>query len=389
MKRILFVFLIIVLIVNWLIVPVQAVPTGRQAKEPKINAKSAILIDKTTGLVLWSRNSRQKLPIASTTKIMTAIIVIENADFNKTVKVSKDIENVGQSEIGLIRNEKIKVHELLEAMLVHSANDAAVALAIATAGSIDKFADLMNKKAKEIGAKDSHFSNPDGLSDKDHYSTAYDLAIIGRYAMKNPLFRKIVSLKKTVVNGKERRVFTTRNKLLFRYAPAIGIKTGYTKPAGFCLVSAASKKNRELIAVTLGAPTLNDSFVNAENLLEYGYNNYEYETYSKKNQRIKLLSIPYYDQKLPILAGKTVGFYYRKGSKINSKIALRKEGVFPIKKNSIYGWIVLKKDGKVVSKVPLLAGKDFNTPTFWQKITYTVSHWYLGIKFFFNRLAFE
>lgn len=359
------------------------------ASGPNVRAKSGILIDGATGGVLWQNNAHQRLPIASTTKIMTAIVVLENANLNGRLVVSKGIEKVGQSEIGLIRKEKVSVKELLEAMLVHSANDAAVALANYTSGDTKKFAVLMNKKAQKIGVKDSHFSNPDGLSDKNHYSTAYDLAIISRYAMQKPLFKRIVAMKKTVVHGKKRRSFPSRNKLLLRYSPAIGIKTGYTKPAGYCLVSAAEKKGRFLIGTTLGAKTIDESFNNAENILEYGYKSFDYNQLALKGKSIKSIEVPYSDQKLPLLSSGSSGYFLGTDSQISSKIVLSDKQVFPIKKDSIRGWLIIKKDGKVVSKTALLAGKSFLEPTFWEKTTFTMSKWFDGFKGFFKQLSFE
>lgn len=381
MKRISLIVLIIAILFGS-VTPVQAI-------NPGVNAKSAVLIDGTTGAVLWSNNARQKLPIASTTKIMTAIIVLERANISGTVKVSKEIEEVGESEIGLKKNDKIKVKKLLEAMMVYSANDAAVALAIYTSGSVNNFVKLMNKKAKEIGATDTNFMDSDGLSSNNHYSTAYDMALIGRYAMQKPLFRKIAAMKNVVINKKRGIVFPTRNKLLFRYPYAIGIKTGYTRPAGSCLVSASSKNNRYLIAVTLGALSSNESFLNAQKLYEFGYKNFKYVNVSKQGQQMDLINVPFTYAKLPLIAKKDVGYFKPPKSKIRTNIILSSQSFFPIKKNSVRGWLVVKNKGEIVYKTELLAGKNFETPSVWRKFSFRVSDWFSTVKSFFDRIAFQ
>ena len=231
-------------------------------------AKGFCVLDVSSGEVLASGNENEKLPMASTTKILTAIVVIENMDLSKTIKVDKKAVGVEGSSIYLKEDEEIKVIDLLYGLMLRSGNDTAVALSIATAGSEEKFVQMMNEKAKSIGAKNSSFTNPHGLDDENHYTTALDLAKITAYALKNPIFKEIVSTKLHVVpetNKTETRYFQNKNKMLSSYEGAIGVKTGYTKKTGRCLVSAAERNGKILVCVVLSCP---DMWQVSRNLLD-------------------------------------------------------------------------------------------------------------------------
>lgn len=218
------------------------------AAAPSVSAQSAILIDGLTGEVLFAEHEDQKSLIASTTKIMTALVILENKNLDETVTIPTEAVGIEGSSLYLEAGDKLTIRELLYGMMLHSGNDAAVALALLCSGSVEAFADLMNEKAAELGLANTHFVNPSGLDGEDHYSTAKDLAIMTAYAMKNPEFVQIVSTK-TITIG-ERRL-KNHNRLLWTLEGAIGVKTGYTKAAGRILVSAASRNNRCLIAVTI------------------------------------------------------------------------------------------------------------------------------------------
>ena len=224
--------------------------------------------------VLYEENSSVKLPMASTTKILTAITVIDNFDVNEKVTVPKSATNIEGSSIYLKEGETITVLELLYGLMLRSGNDCAECLA-QTLTSRDNFIELMNKTANKIGATNSNFINPHGLHDNEHYTTAYDLALISSYAMKNELFKKIVSTKKiNISNGSENydRVLINKNKMLSNYNGANGIKTGYTKKAGRCLVSSAYKNGMEVVTVVLNCPNM---WERSEQLLNYSYDNYK------------------------------------------------------------------------------------------------------------------
>lgn len=221
------------------------------------SAKSMVLLEHSTHTVINSVDCHKKMPMASTTKIMTALIVLENADLSEKVVVPKSACGVEGSSMYLVEGETLTVADLLYGLMLTSGNDAATALAIAVCGSENAFVDLMNKKAEELGLLSTHFTNPSGLPDDNHYTTAYELALITSAALQNDIFSQIVSTKSIRVpykNNPNGRLLKNHNKLLSLYEYAIGVKTGFTKKAGRCLVSAAKKDGVILICVTLNAP---------------------------------------------------------------------------------------------------------------------------------------
>lgn len=231
------------------------------------SARAALLLDATEGRVLFSQNQDQRLPMASTTKIMTAIIAIENMPVDYVVTVPKEAVNIEGSSIYLYENEQITCLDLLYGLMLESGNDAAAAIAIAVGGTMDRFVMLMNEKAKELGLKNTHFANPHGLPDEDHYTSAMDLARLTDYALQNELFAEIVATKRYTACGGS-RYYVNHNRLLFSYDGMIGVKTGYTMASGRCLVTAARRNGRTLIAVTL-----NDYYGSADHvrMLDVGF----------------------------------------------------------------------------------------------------------------------
>ncbi|MBO4950446.1 MAG: D-alanyl-D-alanine carboxypeptidase [Clostridia bacterium] len=215
------------------------------------NAKAAVIIDAASGAVLYDKNASVRLPMASTTKIMTALAVIENSSPEDVITVSLSAAGVEGSSIYLAAGEKITVLDLLYGLMLESGNDAATALAEGVFGSVQACVDTMNEMCRGMGLVDTHFENPHGLDNKNHYTTAYELAVITREAMKNDLFRELVSAKSYVTGGEKSRYFSNHNRLLRSYPRAIGVKTGYTSKSGRCLVTATSENGEEYIAVTL------------------------------------------------------------------------------------------------------------------------------------------
>ncbi len=234
-----------------------AVMPGYVCALTDVSAQSAVLIEMSTGDTIYEKNAHSRLPMASTTKIMTAVTALEHGDITKIVSVNPSACGVEGSSIYLTAGEELTLEELLYAVMLESANDAAAAVAYEISGSIDDFAALMNETAAKIGLTDTHFTNPHGLDDEEHYTTAADLAKLTAYAMGNPMFRKIVSTQKKSIplNGDEgTRVLVNHNKLLRLSDDVVGVKTGFTKRSGRCLVSAAERDGVGVIAVTLNAP---------------------------------------------------------------------------------------------------------------------------------------
>lgn len=233
-----------------------------------ISARSYVLLDAATGRVLQERVSDQRSLIASTTKIMTALVVCEQCNVLDRVRIPKEAVGIEGSSLYLKEGEILTIQELLYGMMLRSGNDAATALAIYCGGTVEGFAQLMNDKARSLGLKNTHFENPHGLDGAEHYSTAEDLAVLAAYAMENPIFSKIVSTK-TIRIGQ--RQLTNHNKLLWQVDGADGVKTGYTKAAGRILVSSAVRNGRRLIAVTISAP---NDWKDHSILLETGFSQY-------------------------------------------------------------------------------------------------------------------
>ena len=243
-----------------------------------ISAQKAILVDAATGRVLYEKDADSRSLIASTTKIMTALIVCEQCNVLDRMRVPKEAVGIEGSSMYLKEGEVLTLQELLYGLMLQSGNDAAVALAIYCGGTVEGFAELMNDKAHLLGMTGTHFENPNGLDSPGHYSTARDLAILASYAMKNPIFAKTVSTKTVTVGNRSLR---NHNKLLWQVEGADGVKTGYTKAAGRILVSSAIRQGRRLVAVTIND---GNDWVDHATLLNDGFSNYQVHQIVKKGQ---------------------------------------------------------------------------------------------------------
>ena len=249
-------------------------PTSGEDSFPDLSATSYVLLDSRTGEIVFSKNENQRMPMASVTKVMTALVVLENSKLDETVTVTSDSCGIEGSSIYLYEGEKLSVEDLLYALMLESANDAAVCLALHVGGSLEEFSDMMNGRASELGLKNTSFNNPHGLEDPEHYSTARDIALIWQEAMKNSTFRQIVATKTHRIDLPDEegyRFLSNHNKLLKSYEYCIGGKTGFTKTAGRCLVTGAKRDDLELVMVTLNAP---NDWQDHENLLNYAMNLY-------------------------------------------------------------------------------------------------------------------
>ena len=247
-----------------------------------LSAESAILIAAEDGSVLAQKNAHTRMGMASTTKILTALVALEHLELDDTVKIPKEAVGIEGSSVYLAEGEELTVRELLLALMLASANDAAVALAIAACGDVESFVEKMNDYAARMGLENTHFTNPHGLNDDGHYTTAYELALIAKRALENEVLRDIVSTYKATVRycGKKGgRVLVNHNKMLKLYSGAIGLKTGFTKATGRCLVSAAQRDGLTLIAVTLNA---SDDWNDHIRMLNFGFEHYRLELFADK-----------------------------------------------------------------------------------------------------------
>ena len=246
------------------------------SEEPNINSRAAIVIDRKTKTILYGKAETEKRKMASTTKIMTAMIVIENSNLDDIVTVSKKSAQTGGSRLGLKYGDTITVHDLLYGLLLRSGNDSAIALAEYIGGSVEEFASMMNKKAQELGLTNTHFVTPHGLDDDNHYTTAFDLAILTDYALNNKTFANYVATKSCTIyiNGYPKNL-TNTNELLGNLNGVYGVKTGFTNGANRCLVTACKRDNLDIICVVLGADTKKNRTQDSIKLIEYCFNTYQ------------------------------------------------------------------------------------------------------------------
>ncbi len=306
-------------------------------KDVKINSPSAIVIDSDSGRVLYEKDGYSRRKVASLTKMITAIVTIENVKLDEVVTVKTPSSSIGGSTVGMKKGDKITVEALMHGMLMKSGNDCAYALAEYVGGSIEKFAEMMTEKAKDIGAKDSSFKNPHGLDEEGHHSTAYDMALITRYALNNKIINDIVGTDSINVQfGKTVKTFSNTNRLLRTYSFADGVKTGFTNGANRCLISSATKDDLRVIAVVLGSETTDIRFNDSKALLQYALENYEMKDISKNMNWY--INIPVY---------KGTVDYYEKYITREMKVALTDEE---------YEKIYVKQTILPVIKAPLNKG---------------------------------
>lgn len=349
------------------------------ASKIEINSAAGILVEESTGKVLYEKNSHEKMYPASTTKILTALLVLEKGNLSDTVTVSKEAVNSlsgGYVTPYISIGEELTVEQLLNVLLVPSGNVAGNVLAEYISGSVDEFVDLMNSRAKEIGCTNTHFTNPYGMHDENHYSTAYDLYLIAKEAMKYEDFRTIVAkptytLAPTNRYSKDDRLLYSTNDLIKPsssnyYEYALGIKTGFTTPAKACLVAAAQKDNMTLYAVILGADESSSGtsyrYIDSKKLFEYGFNNYLFRTIRSKGSVLKTVEVNGATQNtknLDLVLDSTITAFISSDDEYTSfvpEITLNELSA-PIAKDDVVGSISYNVDGTIYT-ANLLAGSD-------------------------------
>ena len=322
-----------------------------------ISAKSAVLIDAENGRILFEHNAYEKRGMASTTKIMTAITVLENCNINELVTVSFNAASTEGSSMYLEPKEKISVENLLYGLMLSSGNDAATALAEHVSGNTETFAKLMNKKANELGMKNSSFANPHGLDDENHYSTAYDMAILTKYAMSNEIFRKIVQTdKKTLeISPGKFRYLTNHNKLLSMYEWCRGVKTGFTKKCGRCLVSYSEKNGVKLIAITLNAQ---DDWNDHINLFNNYFNTYKSYNIIKSKEYICSVNLKKAsDSELKLYCCKAINLTLNQQEyeKITLEYNYPESINSPVYLGQTFGTVNVKLNNKIIASSPIVS----------------------------------
>lgn len=350
MKKIFSVFCIFILLFNICIVQSFA------EIQIDISARSAVVICAETGEVVYSKNMDECLSMASTTKIMTAILALEYGADDKNITVTKDMIAVEGTSMGLQDGDSVSLKTLVKGMLLKSGNDAANAVANIVGGNIPSFVKLMNQKAKEIGMYSTSFETPSGLDGEKHYSTAFDMAVLGAYAIRNPEFRSICSAESMVVYygaPPYRRVLTNHNKLLSMYDGVFGIKTGFTKKSGRCLVSAVEKNGKTLVAVTLNAP---DDWNDHIKMYDYAFDKVGSVNLTTKIEKIELNIVGGTKSKISVKADSTpVITTINSNLKYSAEILIKQFEYAPIKKGEIVGKIFYYSNNVKLAETNLVA----------------------------------
>lgn len=336
------------------------------AEEPEITGETAALIDAQTGKLLYGKEEHKRMYPASTTKVLTALLALKNAKLNDLVTVGPKAIHAGGTSMWLAEGEQLTMEELLYALMLNSANDAGVAIAEHIAGSVEDFAVMSNKEAKEIGAKNTNFTNPHGMPDENHYSTAYDLALIGRRAMQNKEFRKIVA---TVhheiprVDPEAQKYLFNHNKLIwskvYGYKGATGLKTGYTVQAGQCIVASAEREGRELIAVVLRSEG-SYLWTDAKKLLDYGFANFQNRQLIFKGKLMANIPVKYGKSNVELLASKDFFYTYPVQGAEDLQISTepQTEVTAPVAKGQVLGKVLIRNGEDEVGRINLVAAEE-------------------------------
>lgn len=334
-------------------------PLRAKAQEVGTSAKACVIIDETSGRVLLSHNADAPLPMASTTKVMTALIALENGNMDAPITCSRNAFGVPGTSIYLAEGETLTLREMLYGLMLSSGNDAATAIAEHIGGSVEDFCRMMTARAAELGCKNTVFLTPHGLPCEGHYTTAHDLALIAREAMTHPEFREIVGTSRATIPWEGRdydRVLNNKNKLLTTYDGATGIKTGYTKKAGRCLVFGAEREGMHIIGVVLNCP---DWFNEAARLMDAAFERYEAVTMLHAGDTVGSIPVTHADGVVvdAILSADLTGVV-TKGSMPQVEVDLRDTLDAPIQAGQIIGTARLTANGVVVAEAALEAATD-------------------------------
>lgn len=316
------------------------------------SATSAILMDVDSGRVLYEQNADARMLIASTTKIMTALVAIREGNFSDIVTVSREAAYTEGSSMYLKEGEQLTLETLLYGLMLCSGNDAAVAIAEHVGGSVEGFVKLMNQTAQDLGMKDSSFANPNGLDDEKHYSTARDMALLARAAVNNETLVRIASTRTITIGG---RTMANHNKLLAYVDGCIGLKTGYTRAAGRTLVSCAQRNGQRLVAVTLQD---GNDWADHQSLLEYGFSAYPAKRAATLGRTVELADIAGgMQEKVPLVAADSFAWPLGPGERLDTSVELFHTLAAPVTAGTKAGQAVFSLDGKEVGRVDLLCGE--------------------------------
>lgn len=345
-------------------------------------AKSAILIERDTGEILFDDNAHEQLPPASMTKMMTMLIIMEAIDEGKLtldeqIRVSEYAASMGGSQIFLEAGEEMTVDDLLKAIAIGSANDASVALAETIAGSESAFVDQMNEKVKELGLENTTFENTTGLPAENHYSTAHDMSVIARALLKHEQITEYTSIYEDYLRQGTDDEFwlVNTNRLIKFYDGVDGLKTGFTNEAKYCLTATARKNDMRLIAVVMGAPSPKERNSIISQMLDYGFSQYHTEQLYQRGDKVGKLSLPKANKDaVDVLTEDSVSVLLKKGENSESmetEVKMNEDLSLPLAKNSVVGQLVVKLDGQTVSETNLIIAEELEQASLWQLIKYS------------------
>jgi len=350
---------------------------------PAIRSPAAIVVHMGTGRVLYEWDAYERRPMASTTKIMTAILVLQQMDLAERVVVSENAAATVEPKTWLRPGDVLTVEQLLYALLVRSSNSAAVALAEACSGSVAAFVARMNEKAVEVGMRDTHFVNPSGLDGEGHYSTAADMAIVARYAMQDETFRRMVSTRSYTLSlpGRdEPLVFENTNELLKKYDWVTGVKTGLTPRAEQCLVCSGTVDGVSIISVVLGQRVPDVCWAESKTLMDYGFAQYRHLTLLQEGRVVAEAAVPYQvDAQVQLVTESAVDVELYKEDSATTSVVLDRDLVLPVSEGEGFGYVNVTVEGKVVDRVGLVAAQSFGKTTLGGKIAYffaRVARWF-------------
>lgn len=349
------------------------------AAGPDVSAEACVLMDAASGTVIYEKNPDKPMPIASITKIMTALVAVENGSAEDAVEIKREWTAVEGSSMGLIPGEVCSLRQLLYGLLLASGNDAGLAVACHTAGSVEAFAELMNDKAAQLGMKNSHFTNPHGLDHEQHYSTAKDMAVLAAAAMENAELALIASTKEVRLSPE--RYFSNHNKLLWQCDGCIGLKTGYTSGAGRTLVSVCERNGTRLICVTLRD---GDDWRDHSRLYDWGFENYENRLVADAGEELCALPLISGErEKIGVCTAEPLHLFVKKGAEISFEPELPRFAYAGIEKGDALGFLNVYADGEPIVRVPLVCSEDAPVDAevplnFWERVKWA---WYLGNKY--------
>jgi serine-type D-Ala-D-Ala carboxypeptidase (penicillin-binding protein 5/6) len=352
-----------------------------RASAPDVSMPTGVL-STMDGRELWARDPTARVAMASTTKIMTAVVVLERAGLGDMVSVDRQAATVGQSAMGLVVGEKLTVGELLKGVLVQSGNDAATLIAEHVGGTVDDFVRMMNEKAAALDLLDTHYANPHGLDQAGHYTTAADLTSLARYAMRDPVFRQIVGTYTVKVRSdRYTHLLTNHNGLLKTYPGTEGIKTGWTNNAGYCIVVAAKRNGIELVGTIMGTANEVDRARQAKKLLDWGFAHYrpvEVTTATEVLDRVRVSD--YLERTVGARAAEATSVaVFDLAGPVQRRVELLPDVPAPVKAGDRIGTLTVYQGSSMLAQLPLVADADVPAPTVWQRVIFFFARIWRGI----------